>query len=425
MTAKTINFTNLLYYNPSTNGFNPIVEATMTGPTSIDEGATATFDVAAWGIPDGPVYWWVTNLTNLTTNRISPGLVAEATIDNNRSSFSVTVSANNTTAAGAQSYIVKFGKVYGTALATTTVTVNDTSQTPAVLESYIFNGSSQHIEVTGTTSDWALELNWTIEFWSKANGVSGGNLQTVMSQYDNLGGIGIDIYYENGSLCINNTRGPICAEPTPGEWTHVALVCTGGGDGSGGNGLFVYYNGVNVYTGGGYYLGLSTATLVIGKRGQIPFQYFAGKLTSIRITNTLVYTDTFDPYTVALPPTKVSGTKLLMTPSTLAIFDDLSDSNHGVGPSTQVAVDNDYPQPPLTAFVSGWNLVSDWLLPSISGNVSLTPVVAGWTVTGPLGFTATVIGSPFSNGSNWVITVNASLAGFTQSNAGNYTFTPP
>jgi hypothetical protein len=100
----------------------------MTGPTSIDEGATATFDVVAWGIPDGPVYWWVTNLTNLTTDRISPGIFAEATIDNNRSSFSVTVNADNATATGAQSYIVKFGKVNGTALATTTVTVNDTSQ---------------------------------------------------------------------------------------------------------------------------------------------------------------------------------------------------------------------------------------------------------------------------------------------------------
>jgi hypothetical protein len=128
MTEKTTDFSGLLYYNPSTNGFNPIVEATMTGPTSIDEGATATFDVVAWGIPDGPVYWWVTNLTNLTTDRISPGIFAEATIDNNRSSFSVTVNANNATATAAQSYIVKFGKVNGTALASITVTVNDTSQ---------------------------------------------------------------------------------------------------------------------------------------------------------------------------------------------------------------------------------------------------------------------------------------------------------
>ena len=80
---------------------------------------------------------------------------------------------------------------------------------------------------------------------------------------------------------------------------------------------------------------------------------------------------------------------------------------------------------PVTAFVSGWNNVSNWLTPSVAGNPDLTPVVAGWTVTGPLDFTATVVGEPFSNGSNWVIPVDASLAGFTSSNSGNYTFTPP
>jgi hypothetical protein len=80
---------------------------------------------------------------------------------------------------------------------------------------------------------------------------------------------------------------------------------------------------------------------------------------------------------------------------------------------------------PVTALVSAWNNVSNWLLPSVAGNPDLTPVVAGWTVTGPFAFTATVIGSPFSNGTNWVIPVDASLAEFTPSNAGNYTFTPP
>jgi len=83
------------------------------------------------------------------------------------------------------------------------------------------------------------------------------------------------------------------------------------------------------------------------------------------------------------------------------------------------------PPAPITAYVNGWNDVSNWLAPDVAGNPNLTRVVAGWTVTGPLDFTATVIGSPFSNGTNWVIPVDASLAGFTSSNQGNYTFTPP
>jgi hypothetical protein len=336
MTAKTSNFSGLLYYNPAGPGFNPLVSATMTGPTSINEGATATFNVVTWGIPDGPVYWWVTGLTNITTDRITPGLASQATILNNRLTFAITVSANNATAAGAQAYTINFGKVQNVALQSRTVSVNDTSQSAPIPSSLIFNGTSDYKEVLGTPSDWALELDWTIEFWSKASAASGGNLQTVMSQYDNLGGIGIDIYYENGSLCINNNRGAICAEPTPGVWTHVALVCNGGG-----NDLNVFYNGVNVYNGGGYYLGLSTATLVIGKRGQIPFQHFAGKLTGIRITNTAVYTGAFDPYTVARIPTKIAGTRLLMNPTTLAYNLDLSDSAHTFSGSTGGG--DDYP----------------------------------------------------------------------------------
>jgi len=79
----------------------------------------------------------------------------------------------------------------------------------------------------------------------------------------------------------------------------------------------------------------------------------------------------------------------------------------------------------ITANVTSWNIESDTLQPDVDGNPDLAPVVAGYTVTGPLGFTATVVGSPFSNGTNWVIPVNVSLDGFTGSNAGNYTFTPP
>ena len=47
----------------------------------------------------------------------------------------------------------------------------------------------------------------------------------------------IDIFYESGNLVINNGR-VIGPEPTPGEWTHVAITCSGGG----GADLKVYYN---------------------------------------------------------------------------------------------------------------------------------------------------------------------------------------
>jgi hypothetical protein len=443
MTAKTTNFSGLLYYNPAVNGFNPIVEATVTGPTSINEGATATFNAVAWGIPDGPMYWWINGLTNITTDRIAPGLAAEATILNNRSSFTVEVSANNATAPGAQSYTINFGKVQNVALESITVSVADTSQGQPTYEiipsatsmdeggtgitftinttgladntqviwwidgigsvvdtawtnrfvegvnngtvtiinntasftltassndtvgngavfsiwisgtlfqgvansgditindivpvpsSLIFNGTSDYKEVLGTTSDWALGTTWTMEYWSKHTTVSGpGTIYTVLCQ--NFDGNGIDLYYQGGNLLINNGR-TLFAEPTPGVWTHVALVNDAGT-------LTLYYNGTSVYTGANWNLGNTTNTLMIGKRGPGTFQYFLGKLTGIRITNTAVYTSAFDPYTVARIPTKIAGTRLLMNPTTLAYNLDLSDSAHTFSGSTGGG--DDYP----------------------------------------------------------------------------------
>ena len=198
--------------------------------------------------------------------------------------------------------------------------------------SLIFNGSSDYREVLGTATDWALGTTWTIEWWSKATTASGpGTIFTVLAQ--NFDGNGIDIYYQNGNLIINNGT-TLTTEPTPGVWTHVSLVNNAGT-------TTLYYNGTSVYTGGNWNLGNSTNNLMIGKRGPGNFQYFAGKLTNIRITNTAVHTGSFNPYTQALPPTKVAGTKLLMNPTDFNTVLDLSDSAHTFGGSCGAG--NDHP----------------------------------------------------------------------------------
>jgi hypothetical protein len=241
----------------------------------------------------------------------------------------------------------------------------------ANLTSLSFNGSTDYKEITGTTSDWALGTTWTIEWWSKATSPSTGGsaIYTVMSQYDNLGGIGIDIFYQNNKLVINN--GTIVAdEPTSGVWTHVALVNNAGT-------TKLYYNGTSVYTGGNWNLGLSTATLVLGKRGQIPYQYFPGKLTGIRITNTAVYTGSFNPYTVAFPPAKVTGTKLLLNPETFNPLDDLSDSNHGFGAGS-VSNSTDYPvAPPTYTLATAGNVTSVNEGTALTFNVTTTNIANG------------------------------------------------
>jgi hypothetical protein len=148
-----------------------------------------------------------------------------------------------------------------------------------------FNGSSNRIQVGGTRADWNLSTTWTIEFWSKAAvGSSASTLLTPLSQQPNSGTI--DIIYYNGNLSVNNGT-TLCAEPTPGVWTHVAISSAAGV-------VKVFYNGVSQYSGTVNYSLADTANdLWIGRRGNNDFQYFNGKLTNIRISNVARYSTTF------------------------------------------------------------------------------------------------------------------------------------
>ena len=341
--AKTSDFSGLLFYNPAGPGFNPVISATLnllnTGP--INEGDQVDFELVTWGIPDGTtLYYRIVGLSNMNYNQFTD-VNDSVVITRNRGYFSVGIVENHLTAPGTQTFDIVIERTLGgggevTRLAG--ITVNDTSQTVPI--SLSFNGSTDYKEITGTTTDWALGTTWTIEWWSKATSAStgGGTIYTVMSQYDNLGGIGIDIYYQNTKLVINNGQ-TLADEPTPGVWTHVAVINNAGT-------TKLYYNGIEVITAGyNYNLGLSTATLVFGRRGQIPYQYFPGLLTGIRITNTAVYGREFDPYAIDLPPVKITGTKLLLNPETFNPLDDQSNSNHGFGTGS-VGNSTDYPAPP-------------------------------------------------------------------------------
>jgi hypothetical protein len=100
-------------------------------------------------------------------------------------------------------------------------------------------------------------------------------------------GNSIQILYQNGFQIKGGTT--LAAEPTPGVWTHVALVSTVG------DGVTLYYNGVSQSTGGYYSLNNSSADLAIGKRAPGNFQYFNGKLAMIRVSTTAKYLDNFSP----------------------------------------------------------------------------------------------------------------------------------
>jgi len=187
-----------------------------------------------------------------------------------------------------------------------------------------------------------LSTTWTIEYWSKATGASGAAPITVMGQqYD--AGSNIDIFYYNGRLCVKNGTGGLCAEPTPGIWTHVALVSDAGY-------LTVYYDGRAVYSGQqNYSLSDTTTPLYIGRRGTGDFQYFVGKITNIRISNTAQYSTDFTP---DVQPDNITGTKFLLNPTSKQVRDQSDNSLAVVG--YQVSYSTEYPQS-LTGIVHPYN----------------------------------------------------------------------
>ena len=171
--------------------------------------------------------------------------------------------------------------------------------------SSVFDGSTNRYYKVPGGSHLQLGTTWTIEWWQKTTALTAGNgnLYTIMSQ--SPGGGRIDIFYQSGNLVVQNDQA-LCAEPPMGVWVHVAIV-NNAGSGT------VYYNGIAQSASGNFGNYGQTQDLYIGKRGNNTFQYFNGKMTNIRITDTAVYTSNFVPN---LTPTLIAGhTKLLLAPT--------------------------------------------------------------------------------------------------------------
>lgn len=204
---------------------------------------------------------------------------------------------------------------------------------PPVYGSYVFN-TTAWMDVLGTTTDWDLGTTWTIEWWSNAANTSApSNLYTVMCQTP--GNNQIDVFYQNGRLIVNNGT-DLCAEPTPGVWTHVAISQLSGV-------LKVFYNGVQVGTSANYNLQNLTDYVTVGRRGNNNFQYFNGELAGMRVNNTAVYTSDFNCYTPAvLYPQNIPGTVLLLKGLQTNPYVDSSNSAHSIAP-TDMSWSSNYP----------------------------------------------------------------------------------
>jgi len=198
------------------------------------------------------------------------------------------------------------------------VAVSESTTTSGALS---LNGSSNYLTLP-SSSQWILGTTWTIEFWINADAPSTGFLQRIITQEQDTGVLSyIDINVSDGLLGILCTQNNAVfyTEPTPGVWTHVAIVNNNSAD----TYLYVYYNGVRQTRDSGYggpaNYGSSNA-ITIGRFPGSDFQYFPGKLSDIRITSGIaVYTGNFTVPTSVLTVTQPAGTNIAAIPTTASV----------------------------------------------------------------------------------------------------------
>lgn len=138
-----------------------------TVPSSINEGATGTFEITTTDVANGTTLYWTINHTTTVAADFS-AVSGSFTVNSSTGSFSVTTVADTTTE-GDQTFTVSIrtGSITGTVVTTSaTVTVVDTSKTPTytftTTPANINEGANGTFVVTTTDVADATTLYWTI-----------------------------------------------------------------------------------------------------------------------------------------------------------------------------------------------------------------------------------------------------------------------
>jgi len=305
----------------SGGNYTPPPTYTLTpSANNVDEGASLTFTVGGSNIVDGTYYWRSPNANSSDLEAVS----GSVTVTNNYGTFSVTAIADTTTE-GAESFTVWLLPTSngGTILATSTITINDTSVTQTTGSFSFTAQTSQYITLGENLSDWALDKTGTIEWWQKAPNSNsfGGNFNGGMITQGNQGGDGghgLDIFAAGGNIALGLGGGgvmPYVVEPaSTTTWTHVAISFAPNPDNLNVGKSRVYFNGVEQSINNtSVLLTNSTDAIHIGSR--VPdanYQNFTGKITNIHISTANLYTSNFTP-TIRTEPT--TGTVFLMNSS--------------------------------------------------------------------------------------------------------------
>lgn len=137
-----------------TGGTTPTY-AVSASPTTINEGATATFTVTTTNVANGTTLHWTTAGTAVAADFVDNTTFGTVVINNNTGTITRTAT-NDITTEGSETFTLSLrtGSSVGTVVATSqTVTINDTSLTPATTTIYnatrCDNGASGTIQYNG------------------------------------------------------------------------------------------------------------------------------------------------------------------------------------------------------------------------------------------------------------------------------------
>jgi hypothetical protein len=169
-------------------------------------------------------------------------------------------------------------------------------------QSLVFvENQGDYLQATGS-SDFNLGTTWTIEFWLNANSSSSGASGGIWGLLNQVGWSttnNIVVALSDAKLVFLSVAESANAdvrytEPTPGQWTHVAIVNNAGTQ-------KVWYNGVEQTKVSGTFGTASytngTDPLRIGRLGPQNGGTLDGKMAMVRISNTAEYLATFTPTT--------------------------------------------------------------------------------------------------------------------------------
>lgn len=195
------------------NSTTPSPTYSLNNVTS-NEGVNATFTITTTNVPNGTVVNWFTNATTSDVSTTS----GQATINSNTATFSVPIINDSLTEGTEQYTVYVYDASWVNLLASSTLTINDTSTTPAsptysVANASTNEGASATVNVTTTNVSNGTVLYWTV------------NATTA------------DVSTTSGSFTVNSNAGsftiPAVADSTTeGTETYTISIRTGSTSGT-------------------------------------------------------------------------------------------------------------------------------------------------------------------------------------------------